>query len=71
MYKAACLHSGTDVVLKAYKLAGLSSFLRHQVLRELDIHSRLDHPGVVRLLAAFRVSLLYRMSYSSMQLTYA
>ncbi|GLI70377.1 hypothetical protein VaNZ11_015157, partial [Volvox africanus] len=43
-----------DVVLKAYNLAGLSNFLRNQVLRELNIHSRLRHPGIVHLLAAFR-----------------
>ncbi|EFJ51683.1 aurora like protein kinase [Volvox carteri f. nagariensis] len=54
VYKARCLYSGNDVVLKAYNLAGLSTFLRNQVLRELDIHSRLRHPGVVHLLAAFR-----------------
>ncbi|GLC45899.1 hypothetical protein PLESTF_000710100 [Pleodorina starrii] len=54
VYKASCLYSGTDVILKAYNLAGLSTFLRNQVLRELDIHSRLRHPGVVHLMAAFR-----------------
>ncbi|GLC45895.1 hypothetical protein PLESTF_000709700 [Pleodorina starrii] len=54
VYKACCLYSGADVVLKAYNLAGLSTFLRNQVLRELDIHSRLRHPGVVHLMAAFR-----------------
>ncbi|EFJ52922.1 hypothetical protein VOLCADRAFT_45025, partial [Volvox carteri f. nagariensis] len=42
------------VVLKIYTLSSLSDFLRNQVLRELDIHSRLDHPHVVQLLAAFR-----------------
>ncbi|KAG2439627.1 hypothetical protein HXX76_004979 [Chlamydomonas incerta] len=52
--KATCLRSGQDVVLKAYALSGLSDFLRNQVLRELDIHSRLCNPGVVQLLAAFR-----------------
>lgn len=52
--QASCNHSGDDVVLKAYDLGGLSSFLRHQVLRELDIHSRLRHAGVVQLLAAFK-----------------
>ncbi|GFR42340.1 hypothetical protein Agub_g3251 [Astrephomene gubernaculifera] len=54
VYKATCLRSGQDVVLKVYTLTNLSDFLRNQVLRELDIHSRLDHPGVVQLLAAFK-----------------
>ncbi|GFR52947.1 hypothetical protein Agub_g15609 [Astrephomene gubernaculifera] len=54
VYKASCLLSGADVVLKAYNLASLSGFLRNQVLRELDIHSRLAHPGAVQLLAAFK-----------------
>ncbi|PNH01888.1 putative spindle assembly checkpoint kinase, partial [Tetrabaena socialis] len=54
VYKATCLHSGHPVVLKLYALPQLSDFLRHQVLRELDIHSRLKHPDLVALLAAFR-----------------
>ncbi len=55
VYKAESVASNAEVVLKAYNLAGLSVFLRHQVLRELDIHSRLSHSGVVHLMAAFRV----------------
>ncbi|KAG2428438.1 hypothetical protein HXX76_011558 [Chlamydomonas incerta] len=54
VYKATCTHSDTDVVLKAYNLMGLSTFLRHQVLRELDIHARLHHPSIVHLIAAFK-----------------
>ncbi|PNH06107.1 Serine/threonine-protein kinase Aurora-3 [Tetrabaena socialis] len=54
VYKAACCRSGRDVVLKSYTLSTLTDFLRNQVLRELDIHSRLEHPSVVQLLAAFR-----------------
>ncbi|KAG2486070.1 hypothetical protein HYH03_015276 [Edaphochlamys debaryana] len=54
VYKATCNASETDVVLKAYNLMGLSAFLRHQVLRELDIHSRLQHPSIVHLIAAFK-----------------
>ncbi|KAG2502234.1 hypothetical protein HYH03_000720 [Edaphochlamys debaryana] len=52
--KATCLVSGQDVVLKAYSLSTLTDFLRNQVLRELDIHSKLEHPGVVQLYAAFK-----------------
>ncbi|GIL88460.1 hypothetical protein Vretifemale_16432 [Volvox reticuliferus] len=54
VYKASCTFSGNDVVLKVYNLSRLSKFLQNQVLRELDIHSRLRHPGIVHLLAAFR-----------------
>ncbi|GLC40736.1 hypothetical protein PLESTM_001106700 [Pleodorina starrii] len=46
VYKATCVTSSTEVVLKVYSLATLTDFLRHQVLRELDIHSRLMHPGI-------------------------
>ena len=53
--QATCKRSGQDVVLKAYALSSLTDFLRNQVLRELHIHSRLENPGVVQLLAAFRV----------------
>lgn len=55
MLQAVCRRSGLPVVLKAYRLAGLSDFLLYQVLRELDIHCRLQHDGVVRLLVAFQV----------------
>ncbi|PNH07268.1 Serine/threonine-protein kinase Aurora-3 [Tetrabaena socialis] len=51
---ATCCRSGQDVVLKTYTLSTLTDFLRNQVLRELDIHARLDHPGIVQMLAAFR-----------------
>ncbi|GFR48886.1 hypothetical protein Agub_g10829 [Astrephomene gubernaculifera] len=54
VYKAKCHTSDQEVVLKIYPLTELTDFLRYQVLRELDIHSRLRHPGVVQLLAAFR-----------------
>eukprot|EP00198_Chlamydomonas_reinhardtii_P008723 XP_001698060.1 predicted protein [Chlamydomonas reinhardtii] len=54
VYKATCHRSGQDVVLKAYTLSSLSDFLRNQMLRELDIHARLQHPAVVQILGAFR-----------------
>ncbi|KAG2443699.1 hypothetical protein HXX76_002047 [Chlamydomonas incerta] len=55
VYKAECLHSGEEVVLKVYKLRGQSAFLRYQMLRELDIHSRLQaHAALVPLYGAFR-----------------
>ncbi|KAG2453971.1 hypothetical protein HYH02_001017 [Chlamydomonas schloesseri] len=54
VYKAHCLQSRMDVVLKAYCLTGLSPFLTHQVARELDIHARLHHEHIVHLFGAFR-----------------
>ncbi|KAG2451298.1 hypothetical protein HYH02_003904 [Chlamydomonas schloesseri] len=54
VHKAVCRTSGTEVVLKLYQLSSLSDFLRHQVLRELEIHSRLRCPSMVQLLAAFK-----------------
>ncbi|PNH08521.1 putative spindle assembly checkpoint kinase [Tetrabaena socialis] len=54
VWQATCRTSGLAVVLKCYSLATLSDYLRHQALRELDIHSRLRHPDLVQLLAAFR-----------------
>lgn len=42
-------------MLKSYSLSSLSEFLRHQVLRELDIHARLQHPHIVQLIATFKV----------------
>ncbi|KAG2451016.1 hypothetical protein HYH02_004286 [Chlamydomonas schloesseri] len=54
VFKATCLVTNTDVVLKAYNLSSLSTFLRHQVLRELDIHARLVHPSVVQLYSTFK-----------------
>ncbi|KAG2428429.1 hypothetical protein HXX76_011549 [Chlamydomonas incerta] len=54
VFKASSTHASGDVVLKAYNLSGLSTFLRHQVLRELDIHARLTHTSIVHLIAAFK-----------------
>ncbi|KAG2502235.1 hypothetical protein HYH03_000721 [Edaphochlamys debaryana] len=54
VYKATCHRTGQDVVLKAYSLSTLTDFLRNQVLRELDIHSKLEHPSIVQMLGAFR-----------------
>ncbi|KAG2483052.1 hypothetical protein HYH03_018081 [Edaphochlamys debaryana] len=54
VFKAVCLKSGRDVVLKAYSLSSLSSFLTHQALREVSIHSRLEHPSIVQFLGAFK-----------------
>ncbi|KXZ42761.1 hypothetical protein GPECTOR_120g428 [Gonium pectorale] len=54
VYKATCLRSGHDVVLKAYALSSLTDFLTHQALREVRVHSGVEHPEVVQLLAVFK-----------------
>ncbi|KAG2488064.1 hypothetical protein HYH03_013367 [Edaphochlamys debaryana] len=54
VFKATCLKSVKDVVLKAYTLSSLSPFLTHQALREVSIHSRLEHPSIVQFMAAFK-----------------
>ncbi|KAG2428441.1 hypothetical protein HXX76_011561 [Chlamydomonas incerta] len=54
VFRATCTHSGAEVALKVYDTSGLNTFLRHQVLRELDIHARLTHTSIVQLYAAFK-----------------
>eukprot|EP00198_Chlamydomonas_reinhardtii_P005791 XP_001695127.1 predicted protein [Chlamydomonas reinhardtii] len=54
VFRASCLRSGAEVALKAYDTSGLNTFLRHQVLRELDIHARLTHTSIVQLYAVFK-----------------
>ncbi|KAG2423222.1 hypothetical protein HXX76_015479 [Chlamydomonas incerta] len=54
VFKAVCLKSGQDVVLKAYCLPSLTPFLTHQALREVHVHKRLSHPHIVQLIGAFR-----------------
>ncbi|GLC41476.1 hypothetical protein PLESTF_000285800 [Pleodorina starrii] len=54
VYKAVCLRSRREVVLKIYSLDDLSEFLTHQMLRELHIHSQLEHPGIAQLYGAFK-----------------
>ncbi|KXZ52976.1 hypothetical protein GPECTOR_8g348 [Gonium pectorale] len=52
--QATCKRTAAPCALKTYRLSELSPFLRHQVLRELSIHSRVNHPGVAQLIAAFK-----------------
>ncbi|GFR48358.1 hypothetical protein Agub_g10247, partial [Astrephomene gubernaculifera] len=54
VFQAVCRASGLHVALKCYSLGRLSEFLTHQVMREVRVHSRLEHPNVVQLLAAFK-----------------
>jgi hypothetical protein len=60
--QAVCLKSGQDVVLKAYCLPSLTPFLTHQALREVAVHSGLQHPHIVQLIGAFRVSRMARIA---------
>ncbi|KAG2437211.1 hypothetical protein HXX76_005874 [Chlamydomonas incerta] len=54
VFKAVCLKSGQDVVLKAYCLPSLTPFLTHQALREVAVHKTVQHPDIVQLIGAFR-----------------
>jgi serine/threonine protein kinase len=53
LYSATCKASGTRVALKLYRKARLSELNWYQVAREVCLHSRLSHPHVVDLFAAF------------------
>jgi serine/threonine protein kinase len=53
LYSATCRASGTRVALKLYRKARLSELNWYQVAREVCLHSRLSHPHVVDLFAAF------------------
>jgi len=53
LYSATCRASGTRVALKLYRKARLSELNWYQVTREVNLHSRLSHPHIVDLFAAF------------------
>ena len=53
LYSATCRCSGARVALKLYRKARLSELNWYQVAREVCLHSRLSHPHVVDLFAAF------------------
>ena len=54
MYRATCRFSGSTVVLKVYDLTAICELYQFQIFREIRLHSKLQHPHVVDLLAAFR-----------------
>jgi hypothetical protein len=56
VYGATCKLSCERVLLKVYDLQELDETRRVQLHREIAIHSRLDHPGIIKLYAAFMVS---------------
>ena len=53
--QARCSLSGQEVVLKAYTLSKMDDLQRVQLYREVQLHSRLEHPNVVQLYATFMV----------------
>ena len=53
LFHATCRRSGVDVALKSYAKRRLSALNWVQVERELRLHSQLQHPHIVELLAAF------------------
>lgn len=53
VYSASVRGTGTKLVLKTYIKAKLNGLTSHQVLREIDIHSRVNHPNVVDMWGAF------------------
>lgn len=54
VFKAFCKLSMTMVALKVYDFDKLHELCKHQILREIRIHSCLDHDNIVRLYAAFQ-----------------
>ncbi|PNH03946.1 Aurora kinase B, partial [Tetrabaena socialis] len=56
VYKATCLRSGMPVALKVYFLSRVPTNVIHQLNREVQIHSELQHRGVLMLYAAFQDS---------------
>jgi serine/threonine protein kinase len=53
VFKASDTVTGTTVALKVYRKADLCPLNVHQIRREVLIHSRLNHPTVLPLFAAF------------------
>lgn len=47
VFKGAHSRTGLCVALKIYFKAQMSALNRHQVQRETEIHSRLDHPNII------------------------
>eukprot|EP00892_Ulva_mutabilis_P001312 jgi/Ulvmu1/11181/UM072_0017.1 len=53
VFQGAHSRTGLCLALKVYFKAQMSSLNRHQVQRETEIHSRLDHPNVIAMFGAF------------------
>ena len=53
LYHATCRQSGAVVALKSYSKRRLSGLNWYQVEREIRLHSQLQHPNIIQLLAAF------------------
>ena len=53
VYSATHIPTGTSTALKLYRKKALSALNLHQVARECRLHSSLEHPNIVKLLATF------------------
>eukprot|EP00193_Tetraselmis_chui_P003982 CAMPEP_0177764422 /NCGR_PEP_ID=MMETSP0491_2-20121128/7394_1 /TAXON_ID=63592 /ORGANISM="Tetraselmis chuii, Strain PLY429" /LENGTH=487 /DNA_ID=CAMNT_0019280591 /DNA_START=384 /DNA_END=1848 /DNA_ORIENTATION=+ len=53
VFKAICNVSGMSVVVKVYKKAAMHSLNHFQVRREMNIHSRIQHPNIIDLYGCF------------------
>mmetsp|Transcript_7609 Transcript_7609/g.16491 ORF Transcript_7609/g.16491 Transcript_7609/m.16491 type:complete len:1013 (+) Transcript_7609:148-3186(+) len=54
VFRGICKRSGMPVALKVYRPDALHEISRHQMLREVRLHSQLDHPNIIKLYGAFR-----------------
>ena len=53
VYRARCWASGTVCAIKVYQKARMQPVNYQQVIREIKIHSQLDHRHIVKMYAAF------------------
>ena len=53
VYKAMCKSSGETVCLKSYDMASLNELNRYQILREIRLHSFVNHANIISLFGAF------------------
>mmetsp|Transcript_6392 Transcript_6392/g.15386 ORF Transcript_6392/g.15386 Transcript_6392/m.15386 type:complete len:542 (+) Transcript_6392:96-1721(+) len=53
VFKAIYKHANVPVVLKVFFRKRLSPVTQHQLAREIDIHSKLNHPNVIQLYGVF------------------
>lgn len=53
VYRATCKRTGMEVALKCYVKRMLRPRIKQQVIGEISIHSRLNHPNILQFFAAF------------------
>lgn len=59
VYQARDTQSGESVCLKVYSKANLSPLSAHQVLREIRLHSQVQHTNVIQFYAAWEDAARY------------